>query len=83
LFPHFGQNFTDGGKVVPQRLQLSPEETCFPQFPQKVAPLTIGALQCGQFSPPDSKGLPQLTQRLAFLSLSVPHFGQGLYSSPQ
>jgi len=83
LFPHFGQNFTLGGNVVPQRLQLSPEETCFPQFPQKVAPAIIGALQCRQFPPPDCNGVPQLTQRLAFLSLSVPHLGQGLYSSPQ
>jgi hypothetical protein len=78
LFPHLGQNFTDGGNVVPQRLQVSPEVTCFPQFPQNVAPATIGALQCGQLAPPDCKGVPQLTQRLAFWSLSVPHFGQGL-----
>ena len=68
LFPHLGQNLILGAKGVPQRLQLSPAATGFPQFPQKVAPACSGALQFGQtlFPSLPVNGVPQLTQRLAF-----------------
>jgi hypothetical protein len=80
LIPHFGQNFAEGANGAPQRLQASPDEICFPQFPQKVAPVCKGALQFGQIVPVSLpvKGVPQLTQRFAFCWLSVPHLEQGL-----
>ena len=60
LFPHFGQNFAEGGNTVPQRLQTS-------------AIVCSGAVLfiCCNW-------VPQLTQRLALVSLSAPQLGQGL-----
>jgi len=84
LLPHLGQNFTPGDNVVPQRLQLSDDDTCFPQLPQKVASFCSWTLQFGQVFPPSPlliKEVPQLTQRLEPESLSVPHLGQLMIGS--
>jgi hypothetical protein len=52
-------------------------------LPQKPLPGANCALQLGHEFMFNNSDNPQLTQRLAFLSLSVPHFGHGQYSSPQ
>jgi len=54
-----------------------------PQLAQNALPGTSGLLQFGQKPEPEARAVPQLTHFFALLSLSVPHFGHGLYSSPQ
>ena len=82
FIPQDGQNI-DPLVGLPQRGHLFSDKG-LPQVGQNAAPGAIGELQPGHRSMFDEfSGAPQVTHLEAFVSLSAPHLGHGLYGSPQ